>query len=120
MHTITKKFSFSASHELNGLQISHPCSRLHGHNYEVTIILQSESLDEIGFVMDYRKLDLFKEWLDSRFDHRHLNDVVDFNPTAENLAKYIFDNWSKTYPILKAIEVSETPKTTARYECTIN
>jgi hypothetical protein len=56
LYTIAKSFSFSASHKIEGLSADHPCSRLHGHNYEVEMILQSSVLDAVGFVRDYREL----------------------------------------------------------------
>lgn len=89
--TISKDFTFSASHQLDGLAPEHPCSRLHGHNYTVRVAITGE-VDEVGFVFDYRRLDHFKRWLDQTFDHRHLNDVLpSTNPTAENLADFILE-----------------------------
>jgi len=115
MYTIQKEFSFSASHKLENLPAEHPCTNTHGHNYLVIVELQSAALDKTGMVVDYRKLSLIKNYIDAYFDHKHLNDVLDFNPTAENMAKYIFDLFSKTYPQLIAVSIKETPKTIARY-----
>lgn len=116
MYKINKEFAFSASHILEGLHDCHPCSRLHGHNYVVTIHLKSDKLNEVGFVRDYRELDAIKKYIDENFDHRHLNDILPFNPTAENIAKHLYDIFSKDLPELYAVEVSETPKTSAIYE----
>lgn len=116
MYKISKQFAFSASHILNGLPGDHPCARLHGHNYIVTIYLKSETLNDVGFVKDYRELSLIKEYIDNKLDHRHLNDVFDFNPTAENLAKALYDIFIVYVPQIYAIEISETPKTSATYE----
>jgi 6-pyruvoyltetrahydropterin/6-carboxytetrahydropterin synthase len=116
MYKISKQFSFSASHILEGLPQEHPCSRLHGHNYVVTVHLRAGQLNSAGFVKDYRELDGVKKYIDSTLDHRHLNDVLPFNPTAENMAKYLYDVFVKDIPELYAVEVSETPKTTAIYE----
>jgi 6-pyruvoyltetrahydropterin/6-carboxytetrahydropterin synthase len=115
MFTISKEFSFCASHQLDNLPKSHPCSNLHGHNYTVIVELQSVTLGKDGMVVDYRKLSFIKDYIDEHLDHRHLNDILEFSPTAENLAKYIFDLFSKTYPQLSAVVVKETPKTAARY-----
>lgn len=116
MYTISKEFHFSASHILEGLPDDHPCGRLHGHNYKVTLFLASTSLDDKGFVVDYGDLATFKQYIDAKLDHRHLNDVMDCNPTAENLARklYLFAEvfWPEQ---LLGVEVSETPKTTAVY-----
>lgn len=116
MFTIKKQFHFSASHYLNDLPEDHPCSRIHGHNYIVTVELQSATLTGAGFVVDYRYLANIKEWLDSHFDHRHLNDSMEGNPTAENIAKHLFLTFKQLHPLLSAVEVSETDKTSARYE----
>jgi len=116
MYKIRKEFHFSASHVLNGLPADHPCSRLHGHNYIVTVELCGLRVNEIGFVQDYRALEPMKKWLDEHFDHRHLNDQMPLNPSAERMAKFFYELWIEEFPLLCAVEVSETPKTTARYE----
>lgn len=116
MYKISKQFSFSASHILQGLSKDHPCSRLHGHNYVITIHLKKESLNNVGFVKDYRELENVKKYIDDILDHRHLNDILPFNPTAENIAKYLYDTFKNNIPELYAVEVSETPKTSAIYE----
>jgi len=115
MYRITKRFEFSASHELKGLDSGHPCSRLHGHNYIVEIELTSEVLDETGFVLDYGKLRDFGRFIDEMFDHRHLNDVMDYQSSAENIAKLLFDWAKERWPQVSAVRVSETPKTWAEY-----
>ncbi|MBJ7537983.1 6-carboxytetrahydropterin synthase QueD [Marinomonas transparens] len=116
MYRIRKSFQFCASHQLQGLPDSHPCSRLHGHNYEVVIELASGTLNSTGFVRDYRELSQFKSYLDDQLDHRHLNDVLGAdNTTAERLAEHLY-HWSKKrWPEVCAISVSETPKTWAEY-----
>lgn len=138
MYKISKEFHFSASHQLTGLPESHPCSRIHGHNYVVTFHLKAENLDEIGMVQDYRELAPVKEFIDNQWDHRHLNDKliighygnalsVDelkedtvglhyLNPTAENMAIYLYLRFKSRIPLLYAVSVKETPKTEARYE----
>jgi len=117
--TISKEFAFSASHQLSHLPTDHPCSRLHGHNYVVSLELacQAAELTETGFVRDYRDLADFKKWLDAEVDHRHLNDViVGRNPSAENIAIWIYEIWCRRLPELTRIRISETPKTWATYE----
>lgn len=116
MYKISKQFAFSASHILEGLPLEHPCARLHGHNYIVTVHLKAETLNQTGFIKDYRELAVIKNYIDDKLDHRHLNEVFSFNPTAENMAKALFDEFVKLVPELYAVEISETPKTTAVYE----
>lgn len=117
MYKISKQFSFSAAHSLHGLPDAHPCSRLHGHNYVVTIHLKSETLSEIGFVRDYNDLKSVKKYIDENLDHRNLNDILNpLNSSAENLAKLLYDVFKPQFPELYAVEVSETPKTNTIYE----
>lgn len=116
MYKISKEFAFSASHILEGLPQDHPCARLHGHNYVVRVFLKAKELNEIGFVKDYRSLSIIKEYIDEKLDHRHLNDLFTFNPSAENIAKHLYDTFSAMIPEIYAIEISETPKTSAIYE----
>ena len=115
MYIIRKEFACSSAHKLSGLPPEHPCSRPHGHNYIIVAELSSVKLNAIGFVQDYRELDDIKKWIDDTMDHRDLNQIFVFNPTAENMAKHIFDKFKDSHPLLSAIEVSETPKTNARY-----
>jgi len=116
MYKISKQFTFSASHILDELPDGHPCACLHGHNYVVTLHLRSEELNDYGFVRDYRDLNFVKEYLNNTLDHRHLNDIIPYHPTAENIARYLFEIFAKKLPELYAVEVSETPKTSAMYE----
>ncbi len=116
MYTITKEFSFSASHQLFGLADGHPCARLHGHNYAVIIELQALELNATGFVRDYRELTEFKTYLEDKVDHRHLNDLFgNALVTAECLAHHFY-TWCKgRWPEVSAVRVSETLKTWAEY-----
>ena len=116
MYKIRKEFHFSASHQLNCRPETHPCSRVHGHNYVVTVELCAKKLNDTGFIVDYRELDNIKKFIDDVFDHQHLNDRVLYNPTAENMAKDFYEFFHKLYPEVCAVEVCETPKTSARYE----
>lgn len=115
MYTISKQFSFSASHQLGGLAPDHPCARLHGHNYVVEVVLSAPDLNAAGFVVDYNDLRPLGQMLDEQLDHRHLNDILPFQPSAENLARYLY-GWAKErWPQVACVRVSETPKTWAEY-----
>jgi 6-pyruvoyltetrahydropterin/6-carboxytetrahydropterin synthase len=118
MLTIAKEFNFSASHQLAYLSADHQCARLHGHNYVIEIELRApaEALTPAGFVRDYGDLSAFKDWLDAELDHRHLNDTIpEKNPSAENIAIWVFEQWIGRIPELSSVRVSETPKTWAEY-----
>lgn len=118
MLTISKEFSFSASHILDKLPESHPCGRMHGHNYVIAVELAAapEQLNDAGFVRDFRELSAIKAWIDEEVDHRHLNDVLGgLNPSAEQIARWMFEHWKETFPEMTAVRVSETPRTWAEY-----
>lgn len=115
MYKIGKQFHFSAGHRLLGLADDHPCSRMHGHNYVVEVQLCSYALGSTGFVLDYGKLSPVREFIDKTFDHRVLNDVMPLQPSAENIARYLFDHFEPLYPQLCCVRVSETPGTWAEY-----
>ena len=118
--TIAKRFSFSASHALTAVPEDHKCRRLHGHNYEVEVVCESADLDHRGMVLDYFDLDPVKRFIDETVDHRHLNDVVPGEPTAERLAWWLYEELKAALPAevagrMVAIRVHETPKTWAEY-----
>jgi 6-pyruvoyltetrahydropterin/6-carboxytetrahydropterin synthase len=114
---IEKEYRFSAGHHLPGLPAEHRCHRPHGHNYTVTVGLTG-ALVPPGFVTDFGDLAPFGEYLDATFDHRDLNESVDFEPTSELLAQYLTD-WfiehiEPTIPgLLESMTVSETPTSRA-------
>lgn len=75
-----------AAHHLLGLEVSHPCSRVHGHSYVFTVGVSSAKLDATGMVVDFSLLAApIKE-----LDHHDLNEVIP-QPTAEALAAYVWD-----------------------------
>ncbi len=97
MYEVTIETHFSAAHRLR--QYDGECERLHGHNWKVKISVTSEKLDELGMVMDFRELKEKTSVVMDGFDHWYLNEVPPFtelNPTTENIAKYTFDELSKT------------------------
>lgn len=85
MFTIRKTLEICGSHQLK-LNYKSPCQNLHGHNWLVTVYLKAKSLDDNGMVIDFKKI---KQAVHDRFDHKHINDLVEFNPTAENMAMFI-------------------------------
>jgi len=117
MFQISKEFAFSASHRLEHLPPEHQCSRLHGHNYVVRVLLRSDRLDSDGFVLDYGRLAPLKAYIDEQLDHRHLNTVLGENVTAERMAWHLLDTITRERMVPSdvdvAVEVSETPKTWA-------
>lgn len=117
-YEIQKEFHFSASHQLEHLPEGHQCARLHGHNYLVVVVLGSDTLNADGFVRDYGELKPLKEYIDNALDHRHLNNVLNFRTTAENLACHLYNLCVNEFGWEEVVEVrvSETPKTWASYK----
>ncbi len=113
---ITKMFSFDAAHWLPQVPTSHKCRRLHGHTYQVVLGLEGEMDPIMGWVADYGVISqAFKE-LDGILDHHCLNEIEGLeNPTAENLAIWIFAKLKTALPSLADITVRETPSTSAFY-----
>jgi 6-pyruvoyltetrahydropterin/6-carboxytetrahydropterin synthase len=116
MYTIAKRFAFSASHAIGGLPPDHPCSRLHGHNYQVEVVLQSRNLNATGFVRDFYELSELRDFINTTLDHRHLNDVLGHErTTSEVIGQWLYDWCKGRWPEVIAVRVSETPDTWAEY-----
>jgi len=83
---------FASAHSLR--DYPGDCSRLHGHNWQVEMLVASKVLDNIGMAIDFREIKNQTKVVVKRLDHQYLNDVAPFdelNPTAENIAKYFYD-----------------------------
>ena len=119
---LTVKAEFEAAHQINGYKGK--CQRLHGHNWAVEAIVEGNELDELGMLIDFKILKAELNNVLDELDHRYLNELQIFaikNPTAENLAKYVFDNLSASEIFtnskarLKAIRVFESPRSCVTY-----
>ena len=108
MYEVKKRLEISAAHYLN-LSYKSKCENLHGHNWIVDIYLRSETLNENGMIMDFTHIN---KKIKDKFDHKVINDVVNFNPTAENMAKYICDELT---PYCYRVDVKESENNTAVY-----
>jgi len=83
---------FASAHSLRNYPGD--CSRLHGHNWQVEVLVASNVLDDVGMAIDFREIKQQTKVVVKRLDHQYLNDVVPFdelNPTAENIAKYFYE-----------------------------
>jgi 6-pyruvoyltetrahydropterin/6-carboxytetrahydropterin synthase len=114
---ITQAFSFEAAHRLPQVPKTHRCYRMHGHSYRVEVRLQGPVDPKTGFVVDFFDVEAaFRPLLD-RLDHHCLNEVDGLeNPTAENIALWI---WARIKPVLPqthAIAVYETSNCWAEYQ----
>lgn len=107
MYYITKRLEVSAAHQLE-LDYVSKCTRLHGHNWIITVYCKTEKLDDNGMVIDFT---LVKKAIHGALDHRVINDVITVNPTAENIAKWIVDQIPQCY----RADVQESEGNTATY-----
>lgn len=108
MYTIIKRMEVSASHRLE-LPYESKCTALHGHNWIITVYCRAEELNSDGMVVDFT---LIKKHVMDKLDHQNLNEVVTFNPTAENLAHYI----CHLIPHCFKVEVQESEGNSVIYE----
>ncbi|MGQ9675301.1 MAG: 6-carboxytetrahydropterin synthase QueD [Chloroflexota bacterium] len=118
MFEVTIKQHFDAAHYLRGY--GGRCENLHGHRYEVAVSLLSPGLNETGLTYDFTELKTHLKDILSRFDHRCLNDLPEFdqaNPSAENIAKIIHDHLKTALPQtrIRFVTVWESPDAWATY-----
>ena len=115
------RFTFEAAHQLPSLGPTHKRARMHGHSYTVEVVLAADRLTAHGFVTDIDDLTPFGKFLSEELDHRVLDEVVPFEPTAELLAQYLatwfITNMEPQIPgRLVAVRISETPGSWVSFE----
>ena len=92
MFEVTIEESFAAGHALRNYRGK--CENVHGHNYRVQITVQGEQLDANGLLVDFIEVKRLMTRVVDYLDHRFINDLPPFtelNPSAENIAKYFYD-----------------------------
>ena len=112
---VTKDYLvFSAAHFIT--LPGNVCERLHGHNYRVSISVTGPVDERIGWVMDFAELSAAFEPLRARLDHATLNEVEGLeNPTAEHIARWIWQRVRPALPLLSAVVVEENPTNRCEY-----
>lgn len=131
MYRVTREIDFCYGHRL--LNYEGKCRHLHGHNGRAVIALEAPELDRLGMVMDFTRIkQVVTAWIDETLDHKmllHRDDpvlaylqqqgepvfVLDVNPTAENIARLIFDFAIKQgFPVVE-VQLWETAHCFATY-----
>ncbi len=123
MYEVRVEAGFAAGHYLRNYRGK--CENPHGHNYKVQVTLRGEKLDEAGLLLDFKLLKHVMRPVIDRLDHQMMNDIEPFitlNPSAENLARYFFDQTNTQLEEMTAGRVRvkdctifETDTTTATY-----
>lgn len=130
MFSVTRGYEFSAAHRL----VNHPkCSRLHGHNYGITVTISNDKLDSNGMVIEFGNLDMAVEPLIEAMDHMYIHPneqsetfqagvsetffLPALHSTAECIAEHICKRLRAVMPwaLLIRVDVAETSKSVASY-----
>lgn len=103
------RFHFEAAHELGGNVEgdNHPYARIHGHSFEVTLLLRGDHLGAEGWIADFAEVRRVAGSLRESLDHRFLNRIEGLEtPTLEHIARHIFERGAKALPLLAAVDVA--------------
>ena len=123
MYRISKKMEVSAMHQLQ-LDYESKCENPHGHNWIITVEISGHKLNNNGMLIDFTAI---KELIHSKMDHKNLNEIFKFNPTAENIAKWIAvrideflsDEQGYTFAYCSKVRVEETQGNYAEWEAEV-
>lgn len=107
MYYVSKQMEIAGCHQLK-LSYESKCENLHGHNWIVTVHCKSCELNADGMVIDFTHV---KEQIHDYLDHGNFNELLPFNPTAENIAKWVCDQVPHCYKV----EVEESKANIATY-----
>jgi len=122
MFEVTIEETFAAGHALRNYRGK--CENVHGHNYRCQVTLEGAELDSIGLLVDFVELKRVVHGVLDRMDHQWLNEFPPFdvlNPSAENMAKYIYDEVSEGLKTRQGVRVGairlwETDTASATYK----
>ena len=123
MFEVTVEQTFAAGHALR--EYKGKCENIHGHNYRVQVTVEGDRLNRIGLLVDFVEVKRVLREVMGRLDHQFINDLEPFttlNPSAENLAKYFYDeivrqlpNDAETNARLAQVKIWETDTSIAVY-----
>ena len=117
MHvSLTKSIRFEAAHWLPTFPEGHKCRRMHGHSFRVDVVIAGEVDPQQGYLQDFGQIKAALAPVRDALDHRLLNDIPGLeNPTAEMLARWIYERLERELPLLAAVRVRETCTSAAEY-----
>lgn len=114
--SLSKTIDFESAHWLPSFPQGHKCRRLHGHSFRVEVIVEGDVDPQRGYLVDFGEVKRALEPIKDQLDHRLLNDIPGLeNPTAEMLAKWIYDRVQPSMPLLAAVRVRETCTSAVEY-----
>lgn len=116
MYSVKVEANFSSAHNLRGYKGK--CEALHGHNWKAEIVVSKDDLDKVGMVLDFKYLKMELNKVLEALDHKYLNNIPyfkKFNPTSENIARYIFERLKPKISGLASVTVWESENSCATY-----
>jgi 6-pyruvoyltetrahydropterin/6-carboxytetrahydropterin synthase len=114
--SLTKTIDFESAHWLPSFPEGHKCRRLHGHSFKVDVVVEGEVDPAKGYLIDFGDIKRVLDPLKDELDHRLLNDIAGLeNPTAELLAKWVYERAKPALPLVVAVRVRETCTSAAEY-----
>ena len=108
MYYCLKRMEIAGCHHLD-LSYESKCANLHGHNWIVTVYCKAKELNPDGMICDFKHI---KEKVHGYLDHGNFNELLPFNPTAENIARWVVEQISECYKAM----VQESEGNIAIYE----
>lgn len=109
---LKQSFSIESARWLPLLPSQHPCSRMHGHSFKITLTLVGPVDPKVGWVIDYNEIETKVRPILNQIDHRVLNEVPGLeNPTSEKVCIWLYEKIKMELPILQKVTVAETPNT---------
>ncbi|MEO6831324.1 MAG: 6-carboxytetrahydropterin synthase QueD [Chitinophagaceae bacterium] len=114
---IFKEFTFDSAHFLPNVPDGHKCKEIHGHTYRMIVYIEGDLEPDLEWVMDFSRLKKIVEPVIKSVDHKFLNKISGLeNPTCEKLAIWLWNQIKPEIPMLKTIELHETPTSGVIYE----
>ena len=113
---LVREFTFEAAHLLPNVPEGHKCRRLHGHSFRVELVCEGEIDPHTGWLIDFADIKLAFQPLRERLDHHYLNEIEGLeNPTAENIARWIWQRLEPVLPQLTQVNLAETCTSRCEY-----